>query len=193
MTKNVHPDSLIYCIRQCMFVFLIQIMIALAFSYEVRFFTDFQGFFPRETSMRIICSILIQLALNKELTKSLRMLTYLKRQRRQAGNIRGHYMNIMLSSMQIIASFATQLTFLLQVSQEPLINMITKAFVALLFVTSIDDTFAASFPKDVVDNADQLNDSGIMQIGKDQNSFEKIFKRLCRSCNCTEFEAAEAT
>lgn len=146
MTKNVHPLSLIYCIRQCIFVFLIQIMIALAFSYEVRFFKDFQGFHPRQTFMRIICSMLIQLALNKELTKSIRMLTYLKRQRRRAGNTRGHYINIVLSSMQIIASFATQVTFLLQVPQEPVIGMITKAFVALLFVTSIDDTFAASFP-----------------------------------------------
>lgn len=168
-------------------------MIALAFSYEVRFFKDFQGFHPRQTFMRIICSMLIQLALNKELTKSIRMLTYLKRQRRRAGNTRGHYINIVLSSMQIIASFATQVTFLLQVPQEPVIGMITKAFVALLFVTSIDDTFAASFPQDVLDNADQLNESGLMKITTDQNSFKKIMKRLYRKCTCKDKAAGPAT
>ena len=64
--------------------------------------------------------------------------------------------------------------------------MITKAFVALLFVTNIDDTLAGSFPQDVIDNADNLNDSDIMTIGKDQNSFKKIFQRLYRACKCTE-------
>lgn len=63
--------------------------------------------------MRIICSLLIQLSLNKELTKSLRMLTFLKYQRRFKGNVHGRYINIMLSSMQILASFATQATFML--------------------------------------------------------------------------------
>ena len=67
-------------------------------------------------AMRILCSMLIQMSLNKELTKSMKMLTFLKYQRRLKGNIRGRYINILLSSMQIIASFATQLTFMLQVT-----------------------------------------------------------------------------
>ena len=71
--------------------------------------------------------------------------------------------------------------------------MITKAFVALLFVTNIDDTLAGSFPQDVIDNADNLNDSDIMTIGKDQNSFKKIFQRLYRICKCTEIAQEEAT
>jgi hypothetical protein len=47
---------------------------------------------------------------------------------------------------------------MLQVSQEPLINMVTKAFVTLLFVTNIDDLFAQQLPQDVKDNADNVND-----------------------------------
>lgn len=74
------------------------------------------------------------------------------------GNIRGHYINIMLCSMQIIASYATLITFLLQTAQEPIIGMITKAFVALIITTNIDDYFAASFPKDVILVADKLNE-----------------------------------
>ena len=90
----------------------------------------------------------------------------------------------MLSSMQITSSFATQTTFLLQVSQEPLIGMITKAFVTLLFITNIDDTFAKSFPKDVLDNADALNDSDMMILGKDENTFKKIYLRYWRDLGC---------
>ena len=44
--------------------------------------------------------------------------------------------------------------------------MITKAFVTLLFVTNVDDAFAKSFPKDVIDNADALADQGLF-IGQD--------------------------
>lgn len=59
MTKNVNPESLIYCIRQCVFVFIIQMAIAYYFCYEVRFFENFQEFKTRHTVMRIICSMLI--------------------------------------------------------------------------------------------------------------------------------------
>jgi len=58
-------------------------------------------------ALRIICSILIQMALNKELVKSMKMLTYLKQVRRKDDNSRGRYINIVLCSMQILASFGT--------------------------------------------------------------------------------------
>ena len=103
--------------------------------------------------------------MSKELTKSLRMLTFLKFMKRQKSNVNGRYINIMLSSMQILASFATQTTFMIQVSQEPKIGMITKAFVTLLFVTNVDDQFAQFIPQDIIDNADELNDSDKMYIG----------------------------
>lgn len=44
MTKNVRPESLIYCIRQCIIVFVIQMSVAWYFSFEVRFLSKFQTF-----------------------------------------------------------------------------------------------------------------------------------------------------
>ena len=59
MTKNVMPESLLFSIKYCIFVFTIQCAIAYYFSYEVRFFNQFQSFSVRYNAMRIICSILI--------------------------------------------------------------------------------------------------------------------------------------
>ena len=59
MTKNVRPESLVFAIRYCIFVFIIQLLIAYYFCYEVRFFDDFETFSFRYNAMRLICSILI--------------------------------------------------------------------------------------------------------------------------------------
>ena len=52
--------------------------------------------------------------------------------------------------------------------------MIIKSFVALGFVTKIDDMFSENFPVEIKDTAANL----VLVIGKDQNTNKKIFKRL---------------
>lgn len=52
--------------------------------------------------------------------------------------------------------------------------MIIKSFVALGFVTKIDDMFSENFPKEIKDTAADLE----LVIGKDQNSYKKILKRM---------------
>lgn len=59
--------------------------------------------------------------------------------------------------------------------------MITKAFVTLLFVTNVDDQFAQFLPQDILDNADDLNESEKMFIGVDNNSLRRICKRIKKS------------
>lgn len=61
--------------------------------------------------------------------------------------------------------------------------MITKAFVTLIAVTNIDDQFGGFLPDDIIENADELNDSDKMIIGEDKNTFQKIFNRVKRSLN----------
>ena len=67
---------------------------------------------------------------------------------------------------------------MLQVTQEPKIGMITKAFVTLIFVTNIDDLFAQSFPRDILDNAEKLNKAKVLRVGNDDNAFPVLWKRL---------------
>ena len=59
--------------------------------------------------------------------------------------------------------------------------MITKAFVTLLSVTNIDDIFSQFLPVDILENADELNDSDKMYIGVDNNTLKKICGRIFNS------------
>ena len=48
---------------------------------------------------------------------------------------------------------------------------ITKDYVTLAFVLSIDNLFSAILPKDVKNNVNILNNTGILKMGKDYNTF----------------------
>lgn len=52
--------------------------------------------------------------------------------------------------------------------------MIIKSFVALGFVTKIDDMFSENFPIEIKETASNLS----LIIGKDQNTNKKILKRI---------------
>lgn len=52
--------------------------------------------------------------------------------------------------------------------------MIIKSFVALGFVIKIDDMFSENFPNEIKNTASDLR----LTIGKDQNTFKKIWNRL---------------
>ena len=113
MTKNCSPTHFLYCLRMCIFVYVIQILIAVFFGWETLDFTGFnlKNFTPMHTIMRIVCSIFLQLSLNKDLKPTAKMLTFLKRQRGSSKNLRGRYVNLMLCFMQITAPLMTQIFF----------------------------------------------------------------------------------
>ena len=52
--------------------------------------------------------------------------------------------------------------------------MIIKSFVALGFVTKIDDMFSENFPVEIKETANNLQ----LIIGKDQNTNKKILRRI---------------
>ena len=53
--------------------------------------------------------------------------------------------------------------------------MIIKAYVTLLFVTNIDDLVAGTFPEEVFNNAELLNESKSLKVGKDENTSQKVW------------------
>jgi len=66
---------------------------------------------------------------------------------------------------------------MLAICQTPQLPMIIKSFVALGFVIKIDDMFSENFPKEIKDTAENL----VLIIGKDQNTYKKIWKRIKKS------------
>ena len=67
MTKYCSPVSLIFCLRQCIMVFTLQIMVAVLFSYEYLDLIRFQPFSIFKTFLRIIVPILMTMKFGKEL------------------------------------------------------------------------------------------------------------------------------
>ena len=67
--------------------------------------------------------------------------------------------------------------------------MVIKGFVTLGLITRLDDMFAAGFPQAVKDNANALDESGIMKMEQDNNTTTKVFKRfwkdIKKACSCT--------
>lgn len=63
---------------------------------------------------------------------------------------------------------------MLAIAQEESLSMIIKSFVALGFVIKVDDMFSENFPEEIKDTANSM----VLTIGKDQNTFKKIWKRI---------------
>ena len=58
--------------------------------------------------------------------------------------------------------------------------MIIKLYITLGYIVTIDNVFVNSLPKQMVENAVQLNQSKVLVMGPDQNSMKKIWSRLQR-------------
>ena len=157
MTKFVSPVSLVYALQKCIMVFLLQILVASAFSYEYVKFDKFQPFDIYKTFLRVLVPILMTMKFSKELYSATKMLTFLKRMKGNRKHQRGRFINIMLSSMQILAPTITVLSVVVNIAQQSALSQITKAYVALMFVVNIDDMFVGSLPQDIKENAKILN------------------------------------
>jgi hypothetical protein len=91
-------------------------MVALAFSYEEVGFDDFQPFDIYKTFLRVLVPILMTMKFSKELYSATKMLTFLKRMKGTVKHQRGRFINIMLSSMQIIAPTVTVLSVVVNIT-----------------------------------------------------------------------------
>ena len=96
MTKYCSPVTLIFALRQCLMVFLLQVLVAFAFSYEYLDFERFEPFDIYKTFLRILVPILMTMKFSKELYAATKMLTFLKRMQGRANNVRGRFINIIV-------------------------------------------------------------------------------------------------
>jgi hypothetical protein len=76
--------------------------------------------------------------------------------------------------MQCISPLVAETVLILTIAQEESLSMIIKNFVALGFVIKVDDMFSENFPDEIKDTATSMT----LTIGKDQNTFKKIWKRI---------------
>jgi hypothetical protein len=78
LSGKCSPSSVIFALRQCIFVFIVQAAIPILFSYQIGF-ENFQPLNRYTTFLRIIAVVLITLDYGKELYTAIKMFTYLKR------------------------------------------------------------------------------------------------------------------
>lgn len=150
-----------------------QILVAVFFLIDIGF-TKFSPPTKESNAIRIICSLLLHMIIYGEVKQALSVLRYLKFVKTAKGGKRGRFINILLCSMQMISPFVTEGVLILAIGQTAELSMIIKSFVALGFVTKIDDMFSENFPVEIKETAANL----VLVIGKDQNTNKKIFKRL---------------
>ena len=93
----------------------------------------------------------------------------------------GRITNIILASMQMIVPMATQVALMINIIQQDEVSLITKSFVALRLVVSIDDMFASTLPQEILVNAYKLNSETKLKLSEDHNTYTKIFKRMSYS------------
>ena len=60
-------------------------------------------------------------------------------------------------------------------------GMITKDYVTLAFVLSIDNMFSGILTENIKNNVNLVNSTGILKMGKDFNSLARIKKRMLTS------------
>jgi hypothetical protein len=62
--------------------------------------------------------------------------------------------------------------------QEEKLSGITKSYVTIGFILEIDKMFVEIFPDEVKKNAERLNNSGLLVMGEDRNTFHKLRNRF---------------
>ena len=88
-------------------VFLLQNMVAYFFAREILEFKEVQPFGIYKTFLRIIVPILMTMKFSGDLTRSMKMLTFLKRISHTSKYSNSRLTNIMLINMQIMAPLGT--------------------------------------------------------------------------------------
>lgn len=173
MTKCCSPLQQGFALKQCFIVFAVQFLVPLFFLTEFGF-NDFTQPELTSTAVRLICGQLLHMIIYGEIKQALSVLRYLKYVKTAKGGKRGRLINIILCFLQMVSPYFTEATLVIAISQTPRSSMIIKSFVALGFVIKIDDMFSENFPKEIKATAEDT----VLIIGKDQNTYSKIFKRM---------------
>lgn len=108
---------------------------------------------------------------------------FLKRMKGNSKNLKGRTINILIISMQIISPIVVNIVNWVTLSQESTFAGMINGYVALGFILTIDDLFQDIFPQVLKDNVDNLNESGLLVMSEDNNTAQKLIRRLCRKKN----------
>jgi hypothetical protein len=176
MTKCCSPLQQGFALKQCFFVFSVQVLVPMFFLIDSNSipFADPEA---KAGAIRLICCLLLHMIILPEVRRALKLLRYLKYVKTAAGGKRGRMINILLCIMQMSSPIFAEMVLILAVAKNPELQMIIKSFVALGFVINIDNLFSESFPKEIKDTAEDV----VLKIGKDQNSLAKLKSRIDRA------------
>lgn len=176
MTKCCSPIQQGFALKQSFFVFTIQILVPFFFLVD----QSGQPIADPEANagaIRLICCLLLHMIILPEVKQALSLLRYLKFAKTAAGGKRGRMNNILLCIMQMLSPIFAEIVLILAVAKTSQLQMIIKSFVALGFVTNVDNQFAGAFPDEIKATAAKIK----LKIGKDQNSVLKIRQRINRA------------
>lgn len=84
----------------------------------------------------------------------------------------------MIASMQFTTPIMALLALMIAIGQEENLGSITKDYVTIAFILSIDNVFAQTLSENIKLNARKLNGSKVLKMGKDYNKYRSIYKRL---------------
>ena len=91
------------------------------------------------------------------------MARYFKFLKNVQGGKKGRFICIILCTMQMTSPLITEIVLILSIGRSGHYSSIIKSFVALGFITKIDDMFSENFPAEVKKLAGSME----MQIGLD--------------------------
>ena len=115
------------------------------------------------------------------MNSSIRLFTFLKRQKLHREQKKGLFINIILCTMQVVAPILALFALMIVLGQEKKLSDIIKSYVTIGFILNIDNMFTGNFPQEVKQNAEKVNDSKVLKMGTDYNTFSKVYKRFKRS------------
>ena len=90
---------------------------------------------------------------------SVKLFTFLKRQKIHKRFKKGLIINMILCTMQIVTPIFALIALMLVLGQEAKMSHIVKSYVTIIFILSIDNLFVQNFPQEVKQNAAKLNKS----------------------------------
>jgi hypothetical protein len=170
----------VFAFKKTFEIFIIQIIISLGFLWEFRRLNNFQEIDYHLTTMRIIFCFLLQKQFFKEMSNATKILVFLKRMKGNVENTKGRNINIFIISLQIIAPIILYFVNIIVISQTDTLFSMLKHYVAIGFIMNIDNLFSTTFPRELIENTDRLNASGLLKMPEDKNTARKILSRLCR-------------
>ena len=106
-----------------------------------------------------------------------KVLTYLKRMKGNRDDRKGRIINILIISMQIIAPIFANFVNMLTITQIDGLFSMVKHYVAFGFVLNIDNLYETMFPRDIVQNVKDLNESELVLMTRDYNSVKDCLGR----------------